>query len=401
MVEWESGDTDVSKYNVQYKIEEGDWQEWIIATTSLKSIFNISVDEKKDIFFRVQSFDEVGNLGEWSSEKKTKIIFIPEDINDLLAVSTSSTPSTIKLSWTSPDHASSSSGSFYDLRYKIKAGACDLNEDWDNAVKIATSSLPTPAIAGEIQEYIVGSLLEDTEYCFAMMVYNGEYWSNLSNQIYEKTLVAPHSDIIISNTSSLVSEWGTSTLSWLHTIEAGDEMLFVSAYWQDNNKNVTSAKFAGIDLIKIIGGNIPRAKTNNSTWYLVNPPVGEYRVEFKFTASMRMAAAAINLGNIDTDNPISTSSQRNAQSAHILDTINAGNNNSLIIDSVSVDCGTGSLTADLGQTETFNYRFSYFDGTQVGLSYKEAETAGSYKTGWVQTNNNNWTHTLAVINPKP
>lgn len=594
-VEWESNDDD-SKYNVRYKIEDGDWQEWLVATTSLKSIFDISAEEGKDIFFRAQAFDETGNLGEWSSEKKTKIIFplsghlvisefvsrgpggawdefvelynptgeaidleswklqtepagggiwtnrtggsglpagaiiasgsyyllvakdyslsrlpdyrhsanwgladggghiriinsldeeidrvgygdaidpegssfnadlsdssslerkavynssavsmtggsdqwqgngydqdnnsndfvlrnapqpqnyfspseprasgpsVPGDINNLSVVSASSTSSTIKLSWASPNNASSSSGSYYDLRYKIKSGDCDLGIDWDSATEVATSSLPTPAVAGETQEYAVNGLAGDTEYCFAIMVYNGEYWSNLSNQVYEKTLVAPLVDIAIGNTSSLISSSGTSTLSWLHTVEAGDEMLFVSAYWSDNNKDVISAKFAGVSLTKITGGSIIGAKTNVSTWYLINPPVGSYKIEFKFTASMRMAAAAINLSNINTDNPISTSSHHNAQGVHVVDTINVGNNNSLIIDSASVASGSGSLTADAGQTETFNYRFSYFDGTQIGLSYKEADTAGDYESGWTQTNNNNWTHILTVINPKP
>jgi len=332
---------------------------------------------------------------------------VPGDINDLQIIHPYTTATSVKLHWTSPANANLNDKAYYDLRYKVKSGDCDLQTDWDNATKIATSSLPVPiSSAGQDQIAEITDLSSGVEYCFALMTYNGQHWSNLSNQASGKTSAVPPSEIGVGNVSSLTSDftsdWGTSTLSWLHTVEAGDEMLFLSAYWQDNNKDVISVKFGDENLTKITGGVIRGwGKTNLSTWYLINPPIGEQKVEVKFTDSMRMAAAVINLSNVDGDNPIATSSFRNFQGEHVLDTINVANNNSLIIDAASVDCGSGALTADPGQTEIFNHRFSYFDGTQVGLSYKKGETAGDYESGWTQTFNNNWTHSLAVINPAP
>ncbi|MDD5071739.1 MAG: lamin tail domain-containing protein [Patescibacteria group bacterium] len=599
-VEWGGSDiatttgSGIASYDVQYKIESGDWQEWVVATSSAENIFGIAVEAGKNIYFRVRAYDKAGNMGEWSDEATTKVALpptdhlviseiqiagatatdefvelynptsnlinlngyrlsrktgggnpfnllttfpnvnlpaksfflithpsgydgavsadavysttqsiaadntvilysdagetvidkvgfgsasdfetaaypenpaadqslerkaafsataatmgsggehewqgngydsdnnsndfivrsipqpqnsfspteprndepiIPAEVDDLAVLAASSTASTIKFFWSSPANANLGSGAYYDLRYKLKAGDCDLETGWDNATKIATSSLPTPATsAGETEEYVVTGLAADTQYCFALMVYNGNYWSDLSNQASGSTLSGPAGDIIIGNISSLVSEWGTSTLSWLHTVGAGDEMIFLSAYWHDDNKDVINVSFGGENLTKIAGGSIPGARTNISTWFLINPPVGEHKVEVEFTYSMRMAAVVVNLGNVNTSDPISAVLHRNFQSEHVLDVVNAENNNSLIIDSASVDCGSGALIPDPGQTEIFNHRFSYFDGTHIGLSYKKTGSAGEYESGWTQTFNNNWTHSLAVITPKP
>ena len=79
-VSWEGSDTatttgsGIAGYDAQYKIESGDWQEWISATSSVEAVFDLAVEAGKNIYFRVRAYDKAGNIGEWSSEAQTKII---------------------------------------------------------------------------------------------------------------------------------------------------------------------------------------------------------------------------------------------------------------------------------------------------------------------------------------
>jgi len=90
-VSWEGGDASstietsgLASFDIQYKIESGDWQDFINATTSTSTVFNISVNPDNNIYFRSRARDMAGNIGVWSNIVETKI---DDNIADYLVIS--------------------------------------------------------------------------------------------------------------------------------------------------------------------------------------------------------------------------------------------------------------------------------------------------------------------------
>ena len=188
----------LADFDVQYRINNNEWQDWISAATSTGAIFNIAVDAGGSIYFRVRARDNAGNTGEWSGEAETKIAdapaeppaapVIPNSINDLIVQNIYTSNNSVRLFWTSPENAGLNEDAYYDLRYKEKTGDCDLDLNWAGAVKAASSTIPAPdSLSGQRQTAEITGLTAGTEYCFAAMAYNGEAWSGVSNQASAKT----------------------------------------------------------------------------------------------------------------------------------------------------------------------------------------------------------------------
>ncbi|MBU4374898.1 right-handed parallel beta-helix repeat-containing protein [Patescibacteria group bacterium] len=188
----------LADFDVQYRINNNEWQDWISAATSTGAIFNIAVDAGSGIYFIVRARDNAGNVGEWSSEAETKIAdapaeppaapVIPNSINDLIVQNIYTSNNSVRLFWTSPENAGLNEDAYYDLRYKEKTGDCDLDLNWAGAVKAASSTIPAPdSLSGQRQTAEITGLTAGTEYCFAAIAYNGEAWSGVSNQASAKT----------------------------------------------------------------------------------------------------------------------------------------------------------------------------------------------------------------------
>jgi len=63
----------LADFDAQYKIGVSDWQDWVNATTSTSTIFNLAVDSGQTIYFRALARDLAGNLGAWSEPVQTTI----------------------------------------------------------------------------------------------------------------------------------------------------------------------------------------------------------------------------------------------------------------------------------------------------------------------------------------
>jgi len=63
----------LENYDVQYKIDSGDWQDWLSATTSTSTIFNLAIANGQTASFHVRARDSAGHIGEWSSGVSTQI----------------------------------------------------------------------------------------------------------------------------------------------------------------------------------------------------------------------------------------------------------------------------------------------------------------------------------------
>ncbi len=174
----------IESFDLQYKINSGEWQDWIIATTSTSTIFNFSVNDWNTVYFQVRAADKAGNTGEWSDKVETKIVNNNIIISDLTAQFAFTSSKSIKLYWTKPTGIDFTEDAYYDLRYKEKIGECDMLAEWDSA---ESKHLEIIYHNQEI-EYEIKNLIKDTEYCFAIKVFNSETLYGLSNQISERTL---------------------------------------------------------------------------------------------------------------------------------------------------------------------------------------------------------------------
>lgn len=111
-------------------------------------------------------------------------LLYPGVINSLVAKDI--TTNSIKLTWNTPKNANVGGGANYELRFK--EGDCDLQISWLDATQVELSDLPIPlSIDEQVQSVEITSLLDEQSYCFGMRVFNGEFWSNLSNQISVST----------------------------------------------------------------------------------------------------------------------------------------------------------------------------------------------------------------------
>ncbi|MDD4271999.1 MAG: lamin tail domain-containing protein, partial [Patescibacteria group bacterium] len=63
----------LADFDAQYKIGAGDWQDWINATTSTSTIFNLAVASGQTVYFHARARDLAGNLGDWSESAQTAI----------------------------------------------------------------------------------------------------------------------------------------------------------------------------------------------------------------------------------------------------------------------------------------------------------------------------------------
>ncbi|MBU1663053.1 fibronectin type III domain-containing protein, partial [Patescibacteria group bacterium] len=116
---------------------------------------------------------------------------LPDAISDLEILHIYTTATSIKLSWTSPANANLGTGAYYDLRYKEKTQDCDLQTDWDNATKAATSSLPIPdSSVAQDQIAEITDLSKGVNYCFAIKTFNNAFYSDISNIAQTKTLAS-------------------------------------------------------------------------------------------------------------------------------------------------------------------------------------------------------------------
>lgn len=103
---------------------------------------------------------------------------IPSTIGDLKRTSSSDT--SISISWSAPANANLSSGALYEIKYAEKNGDCSLINNWGTASLAAVLFAPS-AYEGYEERLEIGGLLPNAGYCLAIRTFNGQYWSSVSN----------------------------------------------------------------------------------------------------------------------------------------------------------------------------------------------------------------------------
>jgi hypothetical protein len=76
-VSWTGSDTrsGLASFTIQVRVDGGAWGDWLVETTSSSSAY-VGLDGHA-YGFRVRALDQVGNVGEWSSEVVTTIQIPP------------------------------------------------------------------------------------------------------------------------------------------------------------------------------------------------------------------------------------------------------------------------------------------------------------------------------------
>jgi hypothetical protein len=101
------------------------------------------------------------------------------------------------------------------------------------------------------------------------------------------------------------ASWGTTARNTSHTVTADTNCLVVLAAHR-GNRTVNSMAFNG-DALTQIGSYSQRGTTVGcSMWRLVNPDVGTFNLATAFSAGDNNILAIVNLGGVDTTDPVGT-----------------------------------------------------------------------------------------------
>ncbi len=72
LIKWQSPTTNIDFFQIQYKLNDSDWKDWLTQTTQTQEYFQVvySLFQDNIYYFRTRVQDEDDNLGSWSEEIK-------------------------------------------------------------------------------------------------------------------------------------------------------------------------------------------------------------------------------------------------------------------------------------------------------------------------------------------
>lgn len=125
IVGWDGSDNEngsgIATYDIQYRVDEGAWQDWLVDTTETSAVFD-NGENGRFYQFRARAVDEAGNLEPFGDpEAGTTIDSVPPTaVVDPLPPRTDEL--TIFVSWSGSDGTNGSGIQFYDVRYRFNGG---------------------------------------------------------------------------------------------------------------------------------------------------------------------------------------------------------------------------------------------------------------------------------------
>jgi len=93
LLKWQSPSQNIDFYQVQYKLNSGEWTDWFTKTVQTKDYFKgvYSLFNDNTYYFKARAHDKDGNLGSWSPEIKIDLA-IPVVINEVAFAGTNASP---------------------------------------------------------------------------------------------------------------------------------------------------------------------------------------------------------------------------------------------------------------------------------------------------------------------
>lgn len=428
----------VESFNIDYRLENGEWQEWLRNSTSTSAVF--AGNYGNIIYFRSQAKDRAGNLSSWSEEKRTEIINPIANhvvISQIQISGNSANDEFIEL-YNPTDNSISLVG--YKLKRKTASGQeYNLVSDFDSATIAAKSYYLIAHPTGYIGSTTADIFYSSAGYSIAsdntVILYNGtstidkigfgaavDYEDNvfpanpgnnqsvirkasatstitssLDNSSYDTDInsndfllnasstprnsnyVKEKNRIKIDNITSAQNDWEMS-FAWNHEIKNPDSMLLVLVH---TDNNIDSVSYGGEGMI-LVAENMRHAPFNNLGSYiyaLVNPPQGMGNIVVNAAAQASMNATAISLSNYDVLGPFAHIYSERSENKNILHSAGT-TTNGIIIDSVTYNNFENDLVANAGQTVFYNtIRTGWTNNLLIGDSYKYIDVPNG-TTGW-------------------
>jgi hypothetical protein len=203
---------------------------------------------------------------------------------------------------------------------------------------------------------------------------------------------APTPPVVGNTSTSSVASVGTMT--WNHTIGAGNDRLLVVSIQTRASEPVASITYGSASLYKLGGvqlstGNNPRSEI----WYLVSPPTGTDVVTVSFPAVAFAEGTSFNVSNVNLASPFQTFTYgwgtRTSGSVAVV-----SNSSELVIDSLST-IGIGlTVNVGAGQTQISNLTS---DANWRGATSYEVGSASNVMS-WTLGSSVGWALMAASIN---
>ncbi len=162
-----------------------------------------------------------------------------------------------------------------------------------------------------------------------------------------------------------------SSLTWSHTVGAGNDRILIVGVSIRGNGTVTSVTYGAQTFTS--AGTVANGGTNSAEiWTLVAPATGTANIVVTLSASKDFVAGASSFSNVDPTTPYGAffSTTGNTSPISLAVTSAVGE---VVIDTVMTNGDVGTLTAAAGQTERWN--------NLTGANPSNARGAGSTKAG--------------------
>lgn len=190
--------------------------------------------------------------------------------------------------------------------------------------------------------------------------------------------VKPASGSTISDASvSSAHKTGTLSLSWYHEVYPGENRLLIVGVSVGSNTDVSSVTYGGTPLIEL--GFKAYGGVRMEIWRLENPAADWLKVVVTIGSSADITAGAVSFTGVDQDDPLPNSVWRGSSSTSPSVVVVHGSNE-LVLDTVSVAAGTGTLSC-LNDEELWNLGATARGGGSTGAESTAIRVASLTATG--------------------
>lgn len=410
-------------FDIQYKIATGDWQGWMNNASSVTAVFDLPVQNKTDVYFRIRARDQAGNLSVWSEEVKT---ILDDGIADHLVINEIEiSGETVKDEFVElynpTDAAISLAG--YQLKRKSLTGVeynllSDFGAEEVPAKGHFLITHPTGYAGSTTADLVYSSASYSLAASNTVILYNGtttvdklgfggaadaetaafpnnpDSGQSLERKIngydsddngadfiirdipdprnsgVDRTPIAPAEipDITVDSISSGFNTKYLKTFSLSHTVAGQDELLVVNIH--SDGDYITSVTYDNLPLTLAAKSTSRQAYNNmfSAIYYLADPPSGQRSIVVNRDYNVPLSVVAISLNNCDQINPIAAVNSGLVGGSHISLPIQATSAKAMLIDSVTFNYKP-NVTED--PTDS-NYRQEITEDTGQTSVYKHS-----------------------------
>jgi hypothetical protein len=190
----------------------------------------------------------------------------------------------------------------------------------------------------------------------------------------------------------------TASLSWSHTVGAGNNrLLVVRTAHRDGNKTVSGVTYGGLALTKLADQNAPGNQNKATLWYMLNPPVGGASVVVTLSGTVEASAAATSFTGVSQSTPLGGFTSSSGQSPTPQLAL-SGMDGDVVLDVVSANGDAKSMAAGPPQTVQWN-KGTGTDGGAILGGGSTARGASAVSLSWTLGDSKPWSMIAALVKP--